>query len=200
MPGNEVRILGVDPGTQKFGYALLLTDPTGRTGRFIKYDTIKLRGQHFAERLQHLYRCMVGIYEAWKPDMVGYEAVFRHTGKNNPDANTQLAKGAGVIESTLPGRCWRGYENQPSSARKALGVGQGNYLLMRARLMEDYEELEGRLIADREDGIGAFVGNDAVSGMVQAVAVRRKLQLPSFKGVNLEYEAPLVKPDLTFTV
>jgi crossover junction endodeoxyribonuclease RuvC len=76
---KELRILGVDPGTQVTGYGLV--DIIGKKPRLLQYGVIKL-GKHadHALRLHRIFERMLHLIDEYAPDHVALEAPF--FGKN----------------------------------------------------------------------------------------------------------------------
>ncbi len=79
MEGRPKRILGVDPGTNLLGYALIET--SGNEVRVMDYNIISLQKfrQH-QTKLKEIYLQLQEVIETWRPDELAIEAPFY--GKN----------------------------------------------------------------------------------------------------------------------
>ena len=72
-----MRILGVDPGTQKMGYSILDLDDDTDTPRCLDYGTFDGgRSKEIAERLHLLLGELQALAEHWVPDQLAIEEPF----------------------------------------------------------------------------------------------------------------------------
>ena len=72
-----MRILGVDPGTQKMGYSILDLDDDTDTPRCLDYGTFDGgRSKEIAERLHLLLGELQALAERWAPDQLAIEEPF----------------------------------------------------------------------------------------------------------------------------
>jgi crossover junction endodeoxyribonuclease RuvC len=70
-----VRIVGIDPGSERTGYGCVETD--GRRHRLIACGAISApAGTPFAERLATMHRGLVSVLAACRPDSVAIENLF----------------------------------------------------------------------------------------------------------------------------
>jgi hypothetical protein len=94
----QVRILGLDPGSQRTGYAIVETQ-AGRIA-YIVSGAIRARGESLAERLQEIFVGVESLTGEFRPDEVAIERVFM-----NRNADSAL-KPLAVVERrtvvTLP--------------------------------------------------------------------------------------------------
>lgn len=80
MPATTPKtILGIDPGTNVMGYAIL-TEKAGKPA-LVAMGTLKLsRFENAYQRLRHIYDRVAGIVEEYQPEQLAIEAPF--FGKN----------------------------------------------------------------------------------------------------------------------
>ena len=72
-----MRILGVDPGTQKMGYSILDLDDDGGMPRCLAYGIFDGgRSKEIAERLHLLLGELQALAEHWAPDQLAIEEPF----------------------------------------------------------------------------------------------------------------------------
>ena len=71
-----VRILGIDPGSQRTGIGIIDVDATGRV-RHVHHQPLVLLGEgDFAARLKRLLHGLAALIEEYRPQEVAIEQVF----------------------------------------------------------------------------------------------------------------------------
>jgi crossover junction endodeoxyribonuclease RuvC len=72
---TNLRVLGIDPGSETTGYGLI--DSDGRRHELVEYGAIRAgRGASFAERLLQIERQLQHLIEKFRPDAVAVEEAF----------------------------------------------------------------------------------------------------------------------------
>lgn len=89
-----IRVLGIDPGSQITGYAIIDTD--GNHSRHIDNGIIRLRGTDIAARCRLIYQGIAGLIKAFEPAEVAIERVFMH---KNADSALKLGQARGAAIS-----------------------------------------------------------------------------------------------------
>ena len=194
MDDAPTRILGVDPGSRIMGIAILEISEDGLYYSWKEIKSIKVSGPSFAERLYSVEIEVRRVLCQYNPVIIAWEAPFYSVGTRNANVTIQLGKVVGIIEHQLPSCPWieSGYECQPSSSRKAIGAGNGNYFLLREILAREFPEkardLWEGVDRDREHKKQpkSKIGCDAVSAMVQAYAIACTKEM-DFKGIDRVY-------------
>jgi crossover junction endodeoxyribonuclease RuvC len=69
-----MRILGVDPGSQKSGFGII--DVEGQRLRHVHHGVIRVGSGEFSERLVQLFRGLKAVIEEFHPDVAAMEDVF----------------------------------------------------------------------------------------------------------------------------
>ncbi len=96
-PNSSGRILGIDPGLQVSGYAVL--DTSSGTPRVREAGVIRsAEGRDvtdLAQRLRHLYDGIVEVLEQFKPGVVVVEQLFAHY--DHPRTAILMAHARGVL-------------------------------------------------------------------------------------------------------
>lgn len=88
-------ILGIDPGYEKLGVAIIEKQPKQKKELYIFSDCIKTQKTlPHAERLLHISENIKQIIETYKPDSLGIEKLFFNT---NQQTATKVAEARGVI-------------------------------------------------------------------------------------------------------
>lgn len=95
--GTPVRILGIDPGSQRTGVGIIDVDAAGRASHVFhaKVDLIAddEAKENFPLRLKHLLQALGDILDAHRPDEVAIEKVFM---ARNPDSALKLGQARGA--------------------------------------------------------------------------------------------------------
>lgn len=91
---SQVRILGLDPGSQRTGYAILET--FGARNVYVASGAIRTRGDSFASRLQEIFAGVDRLTEEFRPHEVAIERVFMH---RNADSALKLGQARGAALS-----------------------------------------------------------------------------------------------------
>ncbi len=95
-----IRILGIDPGSQRTGVGIVDADATGRATH-VHHCALTLLGEGgFPQRLRRLLDGLGEIIETWRPHEVAIEKVFM---ARNPDSALKLghARGAAMCAAVL---------------------------------------------------------------------------------------------------
>lgn len=71
-----MRIVGIDPGTSIFGYAVL--DYDGRNAKAVDYGALRFK-EFNQDAILEIYRFVKGICEDVKPDYIAIEQIFVHS-------------------------------------------------------------------------------------------------------------------------
>ena len=87
---TQVRILGLDPGSQCTGYAVVQVD--GARIAYLVSGAIRATGESLAERLQEIFAGVDQVTNEFRPDEVAIERVFMH---RNADSALKLGQARG---------------------------------------------------------------------------------------------------------
>ena len=148
----QVRILGLDPGSQRTGYAIVETQ-AGRVA-YIVSGAIRARGESLAERLQEIFAGVESLTSEFRPDEIAIERVFMH---RNPDSALKLGQARGAA---LCGACHAGapvYEYAPRAVKQTVtGTGAAEKTQV-MHMIKALLALQGRLSADAADALAIAV-------------------------------------------
>jgi crossover junction endodeoxyribonuclease RuvC len=159
---TTVRVLGIDPGSQRTGFGVL--DATGTRLTYVASGVIRTSQADFAARLCEIFRCMQTIVSQYQPQEIAIERVFVN---RNPDSALKLgqARGAaicGTVESNADI-----YEYATRQIKQAV-VGSGNAEKSQVQMMmRSILKLDGPVGADAADALAAAVCH-ALRGRVRA--------------------------------
>ncbi len=114
-------ILGIDPGSQILGYALLQVD--GSQCRIIEMDVLYLkRTAEFDKRIEHIFHSVNDIIESRHPDLMAIEAPF--LGKN-AQSMLKLGRAQGIAIAAALAHNIPYTEYEPALIKRTV-TGNGN--------------------------------------------------------------------------
>jgi crossover junction endodeoxyribonuclease RuvC len=144
------RILGVDPGTQVTGYAILETQ--GSQLRLVDIGTIQIQRLNTApEKLSAIFQNLQSLIERHQPHEMAIEAPF--FGKN-VQSMLKLGRAQGIAIAAALSREVPFYEYSPKSIKKAV-TGRGNAAKEQVSAMLD-QLLQRKLEAETLDATDAL--------------------------------------------
>ena len=160
-----MRILGLDPGSQRTGYAVVETQ-AGRVA-YIVSGTIRTRGESLAERLQEIFVGVESLTSEFRPDEVAIERVFMH---RNADSALKLGQARGAALSATFAVRPRVFEYAPREVKLAV-VGTGGAQKEQVQLMvKRLLNIAGPLGADAADALAI-----ACATRIRATAARARV-------------------------
>jgi crossover junction endodeoxyribonuclease RuvC len=115
-----VKILAIDPGTRRTGYAVF--DLIGRARELSECGVVFVRGKDLPERLLHIHRGIERLFRRHHPRHVVIERPF--VGRSIPDAMTLNAARAVCMLAGAAARA-RVFDYAPAEIKKAVS-GKGN--------------------------------------------------------------------------
>jgi crossover junction endodeoxyribonuclease RuvC len=144
----QVRILGLDPGSQCTGYAVV---ETGARVTYVVSGSIRTRsGSPLAERLQEIFAGVDRLSNEYRPDEVAIERIFMH---RNADSALKLGQARGAALSGTFAVRPRVFEYAPREVKLAV-VGTGGAQKEQVQLMvRRLLNLSGPLGADAADAL-----------------------------------------------
>ncbi|TGD82454.1 crossover junction endodeoxyribonuclease RuvC [Hymenobacter wooponensis] len=115
-------IMGVDPGTQIMGYAII--EVQGQRVRVVQYDVINMKalGSNHAVKLKKIYDRMVELIDEFLPDELAIEAPFFGV---NVQSMLKLGRAQGVAIAACLSRQIPYVEYAPTKVKQAV-TGSGN--------------------------------------------------------------------------
>ena len=144
----QVRILGLDPGSQRTGYAIIETQ-AGRIA-YIVSGAIRTRGESLTERLQEIFVGVESLTSEFRPDEVAIERVFMH---RNADSALKLGQARGAALSATFAARPRVFEYAPREVKLAV-VGTGGAQKEQVQVMvKRLLNIAGPLTEDAADAL-----------------------------------------------
>ena len=146
-PPARVRILGLDPGSQCTGYAVV---ETGVRVTYVVSGSIRTRGASLTERLREIFAGVDRLSSEYRPDEVAIERIFMH---RNADSALKLGQARGAALSGTFAVRPRVFEYAPREVKLAV-VGTGGAQKEQVQLMvRRLLNLSGPLGADAADAL-----------------------------------------------
>jgi crossover junction endodeoxyribonuclease RuvC len=144
----QVRILGLDPGSQCTGYAVVETQASRVA--YIVSGAIRTSGESLAERLQEIFAGVDRLTNEFRPDEVAIERVFMH---RNADSALKLGQARGAALSATFAVRPRVFEYAPREVKLAV-VGTGGAQKEQVQLMvKRLLNIAGPLAEDAADAL-----------------------------------------------
>lgn len=145
---TQVRILGLDPGSLRTGYAVIQLD--GVRTAYLVSGAIRAKGDSLTERLQEIFAGVDQLTTEYRPDEVAIERIFMH---RNADSALKLGQARGAALSATFGARPRVFEYAPREVKLAV-VGTGAAQKDQVQLMvKKLMNISGPLAEDAADAL-----------------------------------------------
>jgi crossover junction endodeoxyribonuclease RuvC len=162
----RVRVLGIDPGSQRTGFGVL--DAIGPKLTYVASGVIRTSGGDFASRLCEIYRCVQSIVADYRPQEIAIERVFMN---RNADSALKLGQARGAAICGTADSKAEIFEYAPRQIKLAV-VGSGSAEKAQVQLMmKNLLKLDGPVAADAADALAAAVCH-ALRARVRASVIR----------------------------
>jgi crossover junction endodeoxyribonuclease RuvC len=149
---TTVRVLGIDPGSQRTGFGVL--DATGTRLTYVASGVIRTSQTDFATRLCEIFRCMQTIVTQYQPHEIAIEKVFVN---RNPDSALKLGQARGAAICGTADAKADVYEYATRQIKQAV-VGSGSAEKSQVQMMmRSILKLDGPVSADAADALAAAV-------------------------------------------
>lgn len=159
---TTVRVLGIDPGSQRTGFGVL--DATGTRLTYVASGVIRTSQADFATRLCEIFRCMQTIVTRYQPHEIAIEKVFVN---RNPDSALKLGQARGAAICGTADAKADIYEYATRQIKQAV-VGSGSAEKSQVQMMmRSILKLDGPVSDDAADALAAAVCH-ALRGRVRA--------------------------------
>jgi crossover junction endodeoxyribonuclease RuvC len=164
--GGSVRVLGIDPGSQRTGFGVL--DAVGARLTYVASGVIRTEKGEFADRLCEIFRCVQTIVSQYQPQEIAIERVFVN---RNPDSALKLGQARGAaICGTADAHAFV-FEYATRQIKQAV-VGSGSAQKSQVQLMmKSILKLDRPVSTDAADALAAAVCH-ALRGRVRLGVLR----------------------------
>ncbi len=167
-----VRILGIDPGSQRTGVGIIDAEAGGRI-RHVHHQPLVLLGEGgFADRLKRLLHGLAALIEEYRPAEVAIEQVF--VGRS-ADSALKLGQARGAAISAVVLRDLPVSEYAAREVKLAVvGTGAADKAQVQ-HMVAAMLGLPGKLQADAADALAIAVTHAHVRATAQRLGVSAKL-------------------------
>lgn len=170
-PGlGVIRILGIDPGSQRTGVGIIDVDPNGRLTH-VCHTALAVAGEaSFALRLKRIFDELGALLELHHPDECGIEQVFM---ARNPDSALKLgqARGAAICAIVQHGVGMTEYAAREVK-QAVVGTGAGDKTQVQ-HMVGLLLNIPGRLQADAADALAIALAHAHTRASIQRVGIPR---------------------------
>jgi crossover junction endodeoxyribonuclease RuvC len=164
--GAGVRVLGIDPGSQRTGFGVL--DAVGPRLTYVASGVIRTEKGEFADRLCEIFRCVQSLVAQYRPHEIAIERVFVN---RNPDSALKLGQARGAAICGTADANAEVFEYATRQIKQAV-VGSGSAEKAQVQLMmKSILKLDGPLSPDAADALAAAVCH-ALRGRVRVSVLR----------------------------
>jgi len=163
-----VRILGIDPGSQRTGVGIIDVDASGRITHVHHQPIVLLIAENFPQRLKVLLDALDALITQYQPQEVAIEKVFM---ARNPDSALKLgqARGAAMCAAVL--RDLPIHEYAAKEVKLAV-VGKGGADKVQVQhMMGVMLNLNGKIQADAADALAVAVTHAHVRATAQRIGI-----------------------------
>jgi crossover junction endodeoxyribonuclease RuvC len=147
-----IRVLGIDPGSQRTGFGVV--DAAGTRLTYVASGVIRTSHAEFSVRLCEIFRCMQTVVAQYQPQEIAIEKVFVN---RNPDSALKLGQARGAaICGTVEAKAMV-FEYATRQIKQAV-VGSGSAEKSQVQLMmRSLLKLDGPVASDAADALAAAV-------------------------------------------
>ena len=163
-----VRILGIDPGSQRTGVGIIYVDAAGRITHVHHQPILLLVAENFPQRLKVLLDELDALITRFQPQEVAIEKVFM---ARNPDSALKLgqARGAAMCAAVL--RDLPIHEYAAKEIKLAV-VGKGGADKVQVQhMMGVLLNLNGKIQADAADALAVAVTHANVRATANRIGI-----------------------------
>jgi crossover junction endodeoxyribonuclease RuvC len=162
-PDRNVRILGIDPGSQRTGYGVI--ECGGANSTSLVHGCIAVQGASLNDRLRRIFEGMQALIERFQPDEVAIERVFVN---RNVDSALKLGHARGAALCAVPA-AMPVFEYTPRAVKLAIVGFGGAEKVQVAHMIRRLLTLQGKLSSDASDALAVAICH-AHSRRVDALA------------------------------
>ena len=165
-----IRILGIDPGSQRTGIGVIDVGPDGRTVHVFHTAVNLLGNDTFHLRLKQIFDAVTDIIETHAPAEVAIERVFM---ARNPDSALKLgqARGAAICAAVCRGLALSEYA--PKEIKQAVVGGGGADKSQVQHMVGVLLNVPGKLQADAADALAIALTHAHTRSSIERLGIPR---------------------------
>ena len=165
---STIRILGIDPGSQRTGVGVIDVAPDGRLVHIHHAPLSLMKAEDFPQRLRVLLDGLTAVIATWQPDEVAIEKVFM---ARNPDSALKLGQARGAAISAVVLRDLPVHEYAAKEVKLAV-VGRGSAEKTQIQHMVGIMlNLQGKLQADAADALAVAITHAHVRATAKRLGI-----------------------------
>jgi crossover junction endodeoxyribonuclease RuvC len=170
VPGSSVRIIGIDPGSQRTGIGIIDVDANGKS-RHVFHCALNLLGcDDFAGRLKQIFDELGAVIAEYAPQEAAIERVFM---ARNPDSALKLGQARGAAICAIVHRGVGVTEYAAREVKQAVvGTGAGDKTQVQ-HMVGILLNLSGRLQADAADALAIALAHAHTRASLQRIGIPR---------------------------
>jgi crossover junction endodeoxyribonuclease RuvC len=168
--GTPVRIIGIDPGSQRTGVGIIDVDASGKSCHVFHTALNLLASENFADRLKRIFDGLGAIIEEFAPQEAAIERVFM---AHNPDSALKLGQARGAAICAVVHRGLGVNEYAAREVKQAVvGTGAGDKAQVQ-HMVGLLLQLSGRLQADAADALAIALAHAHTRSSLLRVGIPR---------------------------
>ncbi len=171
-PAATIRILGIDPGSQRTGVGIIDVDAAGRPVHVHHAALVLLAADDFPQRLRRLVHGLTGIIEEWRPQEVAIEKVFM---ARNPDSALKLGQARGAALCAVVLRDLPVSEYAAREVKLAVVGSGGADKVQVQHMVGAMLSLRGPLQADAADALAVAITHAHVRATARRLGVDARM-------------------------
>jgi crossover junction endodeoxyribonuclease RuvC len=165
-----IRILGIDPGSQRTGVGIIDVDPTGKVLHVHHLPLVLLGADDFPNRMKLLVLGLNALVEEYRPHEVAIEKVFM---ARNPDSALKLGQARGAAICAVASRGLGVTEYAPKEVKQAVvGTGSGDKQQIQ-HMIGILLHLPGKLQADAADALAIALAHAHTRASLLRIGIPR---------------------------
>lgn len=165
-----LRILGIDPGSQRTGIGIIETDASGQARHVFHSAIVLLGNETFAQRLKQLFDEIGAAIEMHRPDEVAIERVFM---AKNADSALKLGQARGAAICAVVHRNLVVAEYAPKEIKQAVVGGGAADKTQIQHMVGVLLQLPGKLQADAADALAIALTHAHTRATTQRIGIPR---------------------------
>lgn len=165
-----IRILGIDPGSQRTGVGVIDADDRGQLTPVFQTTLNLLGNENFALRLKQIFDELGGIIREYRPNEVAIERVFM---ARNPDSALKLGQARGAAICAVVNADLAISEYAPKEIKQAVVGGGGADKNQIQHMVGILLNLREKLQADAADALAIAITHAHTRATVSRIGIPR---------------------------
>jgi crossover junction endodeoxyribonuclease RuvC len=165
-----IRILGIDPGSQRTGIGIIDVAEDGRSKHVFHTAINLLANESFHLRLKQIFDEVAAIIEAHRPAEAAIERVFM---ARNPDSALKLGQARGAAICAVVGKGLSLAEYAPKEIKQAVVGGGGAEKTQVQHMVGILLGIPGKLQADAADALAIALTHAHTRASIERLGIPR---------------------------